>query len=99
MSFVRAGASVELLTRTTYKMIRPFEAMALLLQATNLATSAANDRYSASARQIVLVLAATHLVLAIVVLRYCGPLTRGHAWTAVWVAAMFTVQAAVANLL
>jgi hypothetical protein len=56
--------NVELLTRTTYKLIRPFEAMALLLQATNLFANAANDRYLPYGVQIVVLLGVVHLAFA-----------------------------------
>ncbi|WIV57975.1 ATP-binding protein [Amycolatopsis nalaikhensis] len=94
-----AGHNTVLRARTTYKLIRPFEAMALLLQATNLATSAINDRYRPAGVPILLALAAGHLVLAAVVVRHRGPLTRGHAWTGVWIAEMFVMQLVVATLL
>src|SRR5947207_13861995 len=97
MSLVQPRSSVELLARTTYKLIRPFEAMALLLQATNLAMSGINDRYRASVLPVLFGLAALHLVLAVLVVRYPGPLTRGYAWTAVWVAAMFVMQLVVVH--
>ncbi|WP_254897366.1 ATP-binding protein [Amycolatopsis sp. Hca4] len=73
--------------------------MALLLQATNLFASTVNDRYEGVGIPIVLGLGVGHLVLAGFVLRYRGPLTRGRAWTAAWVAMIFTVQMLLAHLL
>lgn len=91
--------SVELLATTTYKLIRPFEAMALLLQATNLFASAVNDRYRPIGLPVVLALGVVHLALAGLVLRHRGPLTRGRTWTAGWIAMIFVVQMLLAHLL
>lgn len=95
----RWSPSVELLATTTYKLIRPFEAMALLLQATNLFASAINDRYRPAGLPIVLALGVVHLAFASLVLRYRGPLTRGRTWTAAWIAMIFVVQMSLAHLL
>ncbi|MFF5084028.1 hypothetical protein ACFY36_43835 [Actinoplanes sp. NPDC000266] len=89
----------ELLAKTTYRLIRPFEAMALLLQATNLFASPLNDRYRPFGVPVVLGLAVVHLILAGLVLRHRGPLTRGRAWAAAWIASIFTVQMLLAHLL
>src|SRR5438309_2140739 len=66
----------ELLATTTYKLIRPFEATALLLQAVNLFASPINDRYQRFGVPVVLALGVAHLALAGLVLRHRGPLTR-----------------------
>ncbi|WP_306210611.1 sensor histidine kinase [Actinoplanes sp. RD1] len=95
----RSAPSLELLASTTYKLIRPFEAVALLLQATNLFASAINDRYAPGGVPVVLALGVVHLVLAGVVLRHRGPLTRGRAWVAAWIATIFVVQILLAHLL
>lgn len=96
---VPRSPSVELLAATTSKLIKPFEAVVLLLQATNLVMSAVNDRYRDGAIPIVLTLGVLHLALAVLVVYRRGPLTRGHAWTSVWIAMIFVVQLALANLL
>ncbi|WP_197287993.1 ATP-binding protein [Nocardia sp. NRRL S-836] len=90
---------VELLAATTSKLIRPFEAVVLLLQATNLVMSAVNDRYRPEVVWVVLVLGLAHFLLAVLVLYRRGPLTRGHAWTFTWIALIFVVQLALAHLL
>ncbi|MGC5288880.1 ATP-binding protein [Micromonospora sp. DT231] len=95
----RWSPSVELLATTTYKLIRPFEAVALLLQATNLIASAVNDRYRSFGVPVVLALGVVHLVLAGVVLRHRGPLTRGRTWAAAWIVMIFVVQMLLAHLL
>jgi signal transduction histidine kinase len=95
----RWSPSVALLATTTYKLIRPFEAMALLLQATNLFASAINDRYRSFGMPVVLTLGVVHLALAGLVLRHRGPLTRGRTWAAAWIAMIFVVQMLLAHLL
>ncbi|GAA3036292.1 ATP-binding protein [Actinokineospora globicatena] len=90
---------VVLLAATTNKLLKPFEAVVLLLQATNLVMSAVNDRYRPGAIWIVVVLGIVHLALAVLVLYQRGPLTRGHAWTFTWIAMIFVVQLALAHLL
>lgn len=92
-------APVDLLTRMTYRLIRPFEAVALLLQAMNLFASAVNDRYQAYGLPIVIALGFVHLGLAGAALRYRGPLTRGKTWTAAWIAMIFVVQMLFAHIL
>lgn len=93
------SASIELLAKTTYKLIRPFEAVALLLQATNLFASAVNDRYRGFGVPVVLGLGVAHLAAAGWALRHRGPLTRGRSWTAAWIAMIFVVQMLLAHLL
>ncbi|MFV2022266.1 hypothetical protein [Micromonospora sp. LOL_023] len=95
----RSSPSVELPAATTSKLIRPFEAVALLLQATNLIASAINDRYRPFAVPVVLALGVLHLVLAGIVLRHRGPLTRGRTWAMAWLALIFVVQISLAHLL
>ncbi|MFI9011381.1 ATP-binding protein [Actinosynnema sp. NPDC053489] len=90
---------VELLAATTSKLIKPFEAVVLLLQATNLVMSAVNDRYRDGALPVVFALGGLHLLLALLVVYRRGPLTRGHAWTSVWIAMIFVVQLLLAHLL
>jgi hypothetical protein len=99
LSLLVKPPNVELLAETTYKLIRPFEAMALLLQATNLFMSAVNDRYRPGALPLLFVLGTVHLVLAAMVVRYRGPLTRKHAWLGAWIASIFTTQMLIARLL
>ncbi|MEV6521515.1 ATP-binding protein [Longispora sp. NPDC051575] len=96
---MRRSTNVELLASTTEKLIRPFEAMALFLQAANLFSSAVNDRYSALGVRVVVVLGVLHLALAGLVLPHRGPLTRGRTWTAAWIAMIFVVQLLLARLL
>ncbi|CCH31941.1 ATP-binding protein [Actinosynnema sp. NPDC047251] len=97
--FVPRPPDVELLAATTNKLIKPFEAVVLLLQATNLVMSAVNDRYRDGALPVVLALGLLHLVLAVLVVYRRGPLTRGHAWTFVRIAMIFVVQLLLAHLL
>ncbi len=91
--------NIKLLEQTTYKLIRPFEAVALLLQATNLFASAVNDRYRSFGVPVILALGVVHLAFAGWVLYHRGPLTRGRAWTAAWIAMIFVVQMGLAHLL
>lgn len=99
MNSVQTSPGVELLAHTTHKLIRPFEAIALMVQATTLAMSAVGDHYRAPGIPVLIGLTVLHVALAILVVRNRGPLTRGHAWPAAWVAAMFVVQLLVAHLL
>lgn len=70
-----------------------------MLQATNLFASAVNDRYRSFGVPVVLVLGVVHLAFAGWVLYHRGPLTRGRAWTAAWIAMIFVVQMGLAHLL
>lgn len=99
MFFTPRSVEVELLATTTSRLIKPFEAVVLLLQATNLVMSALNDRYREGAVPVVVVLGVLHLLLAVFVVYRRGPLTRGHAWTAVWIAWIFVVQLGLVHLL
>jgi hypothetical protein len=91
--------SGELLAKTTYKLIRPFEWMAPLLQAANLFSSAINDRYREFGVPVVLALGVAHLGMAFIFFRRRGLLTRGRAWMAVWIISVFVVQMLIAHLL
>lgn len=92
MSINQSKPTSALLTRTTRKLLRPIEAVALLIQSANIAVSAVSDRYYPWAITMMWFLAAGHLVLAVLTLRYRGPLSRGFAWPGTWVAVMFTMQ-------
>jgi hypothetical protein len=92
-------ASPALTERTTYKLIRPIEVVALLLQGTSIMTSLLNDPYREPQRHIMEALCVLHFGLALLCLRYRGPLTRGGTWPAVWVAAMLVMPLVVASLI
>jgi signal transduction histidine kinase len=99
MSLTQTRPGVNLLAHTTYKLIRPFESIALMVQGVTLLMSATADHYRPGAIPVLIGLAALHVALAFLVIRNRGPLTRGHAWPAAWVVAMFVVQLLVAHLL
>lgn len=92
-------ASPALRERTTYKLIRPIEVVALLLQGTSIMTSLLTDPYPPPHRRIMEALCFLHFGLALLCLRYRGPLTRGGIWPAVWVAAMLVMPLVSANLI
>jgi signal transduction histidine kinase len=98
MKVAQSSPGVELLTHTTHKLIRPFEAIALMVQAVTLAMSAISDQYQSPGVSILVGLAVLHVMLAILVIRSRGPLTRGYGWPAAWIVAMFVVQLTVAHL-
>lgn len=83
--------------RTTYRLIRPIEVVAFLLQATNIAASLLNDRYRQPQQLVMAGLLVVHLGLAWFCVHHRGPLTRGGLWTAVWPATMLVMPLVVAN--
>jgi hypothetical protein len=98
VSLAPKAPSGELLTRTTNNLIKPFEAVVLLLQAATLFTSVVNDRYRMFGAQIVIAVGIAHLGFAAFTLRRQGLLTSGHSWTAAWIALIFVVQMLLAHL-
>lgn len=95
----QGAASPALTERTTYKLIRPIEVVALLLQATAIMTSLLNDSYQLPERHVMEALCVLHFGLALLCLRYRGPLTRGALWPAVWVAAILVMPLVLVRLI
>ncbi|KAA2247308.1 sensor histidine kinase [Solihabitans fulvus] len=85
--------------RTTYKLLRPFEAVALLLQAANLVGALFNDNYGPNGVRILVALTVAHFLGAVWTVRHRGPVTSGAYWAGVWVAITFVVQLAIAHLI
>ncbi|WP_326957584.1 ATP-binding protein [Amycolatopsis sp. NBC_01286] len=84
---------------TTYKLIRPIEWVAPLLQATNMVTSIINDKYLPYGRTVMVGLAVLHIALAIFSVCHRGSLTRGGAWPAAWAASMLVMPLILVHLI
>ena len=88
----------DLARHTTQRLVGKLEAVALVVQATGLTTTATIDKLMPGGQQLLYGLAVVHIALAIVVLRVGGPFRWGAGWAGVWLGLVFVMPLIMAHL-
>jgi hypothetical protein len=88
----------ELAPKTTRRLARNLESMALLVQAIGVAVAGTIDKVSPSGRALLYLLAGAHLAFAVAVRTTPGPFTRGGIWMGVWASMTLIMPLTMAHL-
>lgn len=88
----------QLARSTTQHLVGRLEAVAMLVQAGGLVTSAVVDKLLPSGQAILFTIAALHVVFAGVVLRFGGPFRWGPQWAVIWIGLVFLMPLVMAHL-
>jgi hypothetical protein len=88
----------ELARRTTQRLVGKLEAVALVVQAVGLTSTATLDKLLPNGRVWLYALAGLHAVLAVVILRTGGPFRWGLGWATLWLGLVFLMPLVMAHL-
>jgi hypothetical protein len=88
----------ELARRTTQRLVGKLEAVALVVQAVGLTSTATIDKLLPDGRELLYALAGLHALLAVVILRKGGPFRWGLGWAGLWLGLVFIMPLVMAHI-